>query len=750
MKSKHAEADSSLAVGHFSNKTLGIFTGSSQKMKDLWPHLFLWSGIVSFFFGFLAVVNTLKIGFFLNYPRTIRVNMFSPTADLYIWFGSVFIFIVVSLILRHSGLGVRPTYFGIALSIMFLGFFLLFAQKISHLSLTLDGQAIGTLLIFLGASIHLVFHIARWSQAFSTSRKTAITIVIIYFCSLAFPIELSASTFWIICAFNPANTFGKEKALLELQLSYLAYPLLSVSYLAFLFSWIWVPILLLIVNKLRKTRFWEGFARLLLPAGRPSVDENGLPSRGTTVIWHKIGSRIMLLSSLLIGIFMAYYPYLHSPRWLVGTDTYWRYLDPLQKIVESESSWVVALQERHPAYLLILLGLKTITSASSFLVVKFMPMVSVLLLASATFWLVKVGLKNGYLASLASIFSVLSITTTEGIYTGILANWFTLILWILFFVFFLKALEKKVFQEKFTNAQLGYFSILTVLSLGIFFVHPWTWGVFLVVFICYVGLTVLRERSVGWKTGLVAMLILLLNVGSAILSVLLLPKIQGWRLVETFSMYEWPFQHYGSLLSFWDVLSFLVRVWSVFLSPLFFFLAVVGIVFVMSRRGAIENLIISWTAIASIGSILVAPMGYWPPIPKFTELFRMLFVTPLQMPAAIGFYSIMNVVRHLLSHGSDEKSMRRGTTSSYWLPLMFLMFHYAIISGLLLTDFLVLELISLLVLNFAVVTVLLSRFRGHLRVCVTSLVMLLVVFSLVNCCFRGLFSLLTDPHFYRP
>jgi len=718
-------------------------------MKDLWPHLFLWSGIVSLFFGFLAAVNVLKIGFFLNYPRTVHLNMFSPTVDLYIWFGSIFVFIALSFILGYSGFRIRPVYFGIALSTMFLGFLVLFAQEIGYLSFMADGKAIGTLLIFLGGFMHLVSHIATWSQEFSISRRNAIMITIIYICSLVIPIEFSASTFWALCAFNPKNTLGKEKALLELQLSYLAYPLLSVLYLAFLFSWVWAPVLFLIVNRLRRTWFWERFSRLLSLAGSPSIDKDSLPSGGATAKWQIIGPRIILLSSLLIGIFLAYYPYLHGPSWLVGTDTYWRYLDPLQKTIGSENSWTAALEERHPAYLLILLGLKAITSASSFMVVKFMPMASILLLALATFWLVKVCTNNEYLGALASVFSVLSITTTEGIYTGILANWFTLVLWVLFFVFLFKASNEKVFRKKSRNEQLLYFSILAVFSLGIFFVHPWTWGVFMAVFICYIGLTFLHGRSIDWKTGVTAILILLVNIGLAILSVFLLSKVQGWRLVEALSTYQWSFQHTESLFQFGDVLNFIVKVWSAFLSPLFFFLAVVGMVFVIPRRGKIENLIISWTAVASVGSILAAPLGYSSDFPTHTELIRMLFITPFQIPAAIGLCSILNAIKQSLSHSGSGKSTRR-IASSHLLGLVFLMSHYAILSQLFLTGHLVLGLISMLVLNFAVVTVLVIYFKGSLQVFATSLIAMIVVLSLVNFCFNGLSSLLTDPHYYRP
>ena len=560
---------------------------------------------------------------------------------------------------------------------------------------------------------------------------------------------VSKATFWILCAFNPMSTLGKEKALLELQLSYLANQLVPVLYLAFLFSWIWTPILFLTINRSGKRRFRERFFQLRSIVHDFSTSQNGSLSGGTKVKRHTIGSRIILLSSLLIGIFFAYYPYFHGPSWLVGTDTYWRYLDPLQKTIESENSWRAAFQERHPAYLLILLGLKTITSSSSFLVVKFMPMFSILLLALATFWLVKISTNNEYLGAIASVFSVLSITTTEGIYTGILANWFTLVLWALFFVFLFKASNNEIFREKSRKVQLMYFSILAVLSLGIFFVHPWTWGVFMAVFICYMGLTFLRDRSVDWKTGVMGISILLLNIGSAILSVFLLSKVQGWRLVEALSTYEWSFQHPESLFQFGDVLNFIVKVWSAFLSPLFFFLAVVGMVFVTTRRGKIGNLVISWTAVASVGSILAAPLGYSSDFPTHTELIRMLFITPFQIPAAIGLCSILNVIKQSLSHSGDGKSTRR-IASSHLLALAFLMSHYAILSQLFLTGHLALGLISMLVLNFAVVTVLVIYFKGSLQVFATSLIVMIVVLSLVNFCFNGLSSLLTDPRYYRP
>ena len=735
---------------HSEVKTARKLSNSNDKMKNLLAYAFLWSGVVSAFFGFLATVNALKMSFFLQYSRTIQVNMFSPIVDLYIWFGSIFIFLALSLILRYYGLRIRSLYSGIDICIISIGILLLFAQRISNQSFMVEGAAIGAPLILLGGLMHLTFHIARWSKAFPISRRNAITVTIIYLSSLLIPMEFSALTFRILCAFNPANTFAKEKALLELQLSYSAYPLLPALYLAFLFSWIWIPLLLLFNSRFGRTRFHGGFSKLRSSIRSFSVDQDDRPSGRTVVKWHGTGSSIILLSSLLIGISLAYYPYFHGPSWLVGTDTYWRYLDPLQKILESDNRLMAAFQERHPAYLLILLALKTIASASGFLVVKFMPMVSILLLALATFWLVEVGSKDEFLASLASVFSVLSITTTEGVYTGILANWFTLVLWTLFFVFLLKALRERVFKEGPVNAQLKYFATLAILSLGILLIHPWTWGVFLAVFICYICLTLLRDRSVGWNTSCVMVLIILLNVASAILSVYLLSEIQGWRLEDALSIYEWPLQHVESVLRFYDILGFLVRVYSVFLTPLFFFLAVVGMVFVMSRRGRIEDLIISWTAVASIGSIVAAPLGYNPDLPTHTELIRMLFITPVQMPAAIGLYSIMKAVNHSLSENCYEKSTRNVGASTYWFAVVLSIFNYGIVSQLSLTGVSASAVFSLLILNFAVTTVLLQYFGGRLQAYATLLLSLLVVLALVNSSFGGLFSLLTDPNYYRP
>jgi len=38
---------------------------------------------------------------------------------------------------------------------------------------------------------------------------------------------------------------------------------------------------------------------------------------------------ILLLVLILICVVIGFYPYFHDPSWLVGTDAYWRYKDPL-------------------------------------------------------------------------------------------------------------------------------------------------------------------------------------------------------------------------------------------------------------------------------------------------------------------------------------------------------------------------------------------------------------------------------------
>ena len=61
---------------------------------------------------------------------------------------------------------------------------------------------------------------------------------------------------------------------------------------------------------------------------------------------------VPVLAIASICVLVGFYPYFHDPPWLVGTDAYWRYSDPLDRIVSTGDSNALsaAANERHGLY----------------------------------------------------------------------------------------------------------------------------------------------------------------------------------------------------------------------------------------------------------------------------------------------------------------------------------------------------------------------------------------------------------------
>ena len=124
---------------------------------------------------------------------------------------------------------------------------------------------------------------------------------------LVLPAEVGSLLYYVQSAFWPGIRAGKSWELLELQLWYTAFPLIPRFYAAFLFSWIWAPLLTKILWKPKPV----------------AVAFNG-PGRATNPIESRTWI-VVMGCFVVLAAFLGYYPYFRDPAYpLVGVDIYWR------------------------------------------------------------------------------------------------------------------------------------------------------------------------------------------------------------------------------------------------------------------------------------------------------------------------------------------------------------------------------------------------------------------------------------------
>jgi hypothetical protein len=185
------------------------------------------------------------------------------------------------------------------------------------------------------------------------------------------------------------------------------------------------------------------------------------------------------------------------------------------------------------------------------------------------------------------------------------------------------------------------------------------------------------------------MLVIFLNAAGLALSLFALMKTQGWRVAEAFRLVQESLgsKYFGS--GSWEILVFFSQIWSQFLNPVLLGLSILGVIVLARRRDRLSWIVLAWIVAACATNVLAAPMGYNPLDVNRgeTQIFRAMFLTPFQIPAALGLAHVKSTL------GSRIERSRRGKA-------------------------------------------------------VVGLAITLLFFALVNGSLRAMFPLLTDPHNY--
>lgn len=639
---------------------------------------------VSIGIGLIVLLNKIQIPFYLYYPTTTNTVLISDSFDLY--------FFLVSTVC------VPISLWCFSRKLSWSGLLGILAIWIGGLILTVLQQFIGVPILYLTITYSCLLSVWKYE-----ARRSAATDVLFGAFIIFLLIESATIYYWIGSALNPGARFGLMSEQLELNLTFSLLPIAIPIMLLLLFSWVWI----LITTHYHQPRS---------PAAIPHKPYSRWNMR-------MVAASIDLL--MILAILVFFYNYLAGQKWIVGVDSYINYLNPLESSRSLTVSQVFkdSIRNFHGVYL-GLLYLLTLGPVSSFSVVKFAPLILAFFTAATVFSAI---LRAGWtfeLAILSAICTMFWLPTTLGIYAGIQANWVAYFLWMFFLSIYLQSGESNAIR----------FVLQGLISVAILLIHPWTWGVFLTSLV----LTAIISLQSTWKRpslqGLFAALIFALPAGVAAY------ELSGFRndMMSALNLYFLSLSNLTHLMSFGGALSALFHDWTPFLSPVILLICLVGAYSLPEHGGIIRNYLLAWLMTWCVGSILIAPIGYTPATPATseTQLWRILYLSPLPILLAVGIEKLLTCSRPLALSGVREQGLRR-----LIIALFALLIPLSI--GLFLSSN---PLVRLLLVLGAIIWILylVTRFPRHqIALVLTASILLLL---LINSAYRSMYPLLLDPH----
>jgi hypothetical protein len=725
-----------------------------SKTLRLWHlklYLFLSASALNVFLAIIIIANSLSIRYFLyTAPMVIQIDSLPPNWLVLLWVGSLYVLYTTKEVNIENQNSCRINY---TLDAALIGSLFLIVSVVLASAYFSSSPSATLLLNQLSSWTSIIGFILSFGGIFlalfmmMTQKGSPMRLFMIYLFSLFIPIEILALMHWVAYPFDVIGNLGFAwyGAFLELQLSYIVYPLISWMLIALLFSWIWVPLLKRVVEKTSVQR-WVRLKVLSLVSssssavadqaiGKVGSNQENLTNRKFPV--GRLLPTLILLSSLIVGVFIAYYPYISGKPGLIGTDSlgYYYTLTALdEKDLFGAAQLAYEINSARVLYHLILFALTGVSQLPAVNVIEFMPALTIVVNALAVFWFVKTTERNALLASIAAVFSIFSFTTTISMHAGTLANWLAIPLGFVTFGLVLKLLKKP-------TAKL--FLAVTITLISLFLVHYWTGLFFVAVLISYLALELLKERPISVKlvfAGVILVLVALITVFfNDIFSRLLIP----YGISNVFTESVNPVEMIGL---FWMRLPILIDSWflGALANPILIGLGLVGAIMCFYRKNRLSRLLISWTIVGSLLTILVSPIGadmsQW-------LLWRTLYLVPFQVQAAIGFWFVSSKLASLGQNGSDFKQHYKSlcglkSQNGFKRNQNFMIILY-ISTDFVISAFLGLNvptLLSLILLNYLILTLIIylkTKPTEHNLVLVF-IFNLLIVLVLFNCTLRSL------------
>jgi len=615
---------------------VGLFAGILVLKRKVAPatllsSFFLLVAAVFTFFSILIVANSLQLAYYLAYQRrVIEIAIFSSREDFAVWLGVLACLVILPQLSGYI-LRTKPSRsFGIV-------YLILLVSGAAHF-LGLDRVSVA--LAILAGLTTLFIGISHSRDMFSISRSKALLIYLIGFLLILLPIELGSSLAWVYNSLDPHYPFDNDPRWIlpsiETQLFNIAYWATPLLLLMLLFAWILIPIL--------KTLFLR-FSRRIAFAS--FSDWRGSPEKkerfSTGPVWFNLlansGPKLLLLLSILLSVYLVYYPYFYEKR-LLGVDTARFYYPKLREMSDWDSLRAILIGEARAPYLLLLFCLKMATGLDPMLIVKIGPALPAIFLALSSYVFLRVMTMDDWLAAVGSMLSAFSIHTTVGMFAGIFTNWLAMSEVMLFFAFFFKGSEAG-FRSRWTAPTV-------IVGFLLLFTHGWTWGVFMAVATAYLLFTFLRWRLATQRLELrrefiFAAVALVLCIAPILLVFLAMPLTTSsvGTIAAVSSGYT---EVLGSMsLSFlgnvWNVLLFTITyyVGGFFGNALVYLLAFIGAFRLSKIESYSRRILLSWLALISIGSVLMDSWYQW----------RLLYLLPFQVFALFGLQAFVDMAKSL-------------------------------------------------------------------------------------------------------
>lgn len=577
---------------------------------------------VNTLFGSLRLINLLNIAFNYNYvPEVINIVIFSPFADLWIWAFSLLFTVLAILLTKTLNHLSFPRWLIFPYSLLFAS---LVVFLIDVRIATVFAVPLGFIVVGLSALFGNVFRPFR--------RADWVLITSIGVIALHVPIELASLSSWMLNAVNYDVPFGPglrwKFPWIDLQMFNVLYPLTTLLFLALLYSWFWIPV----------------FKSVLSRIGRSA--SSGVHSIG------RLNNRRLafgLILSVAASVFISSYPYIHLPgSVLVGVDSL-PYYDWLKQMVQ-EGPQTAFLTDR-PIFNLLMYFVKCVTPLSPVDVVRVMPIILAACLSLVVFWFVKAGTGDKRLALLSSLFSSFSFQTTVSIYAYFLANWFAIIEIFLLLAFLLKGLNKHSWR---------YILISTAMGMTVLLTHPYTWNILMVILISYLAWTMMRRAQ---EKRDIAPLSILLAANTLFYVFYNFIRPFGGGLGSNAAVLRSVLWSFPSLSNLNSALGIMVSnfLGGLFGNPLMIILAITGMFSIIGLKESsakFNRIMLLWIAVLSLPLLVFAPGQ------NMLVFYRLVYLVPVQILAAIGLQLILNRLK------DAERKLKLSTRHSYILRML--------------------------------------------------------------------------------
>jgi len=517
-------------------------------------------------------------------------------------------------------------------------------------------------------------------------------------------VEIWSLSHWFYSGFVPLAGYGKTWPDLEMNLTYAWSSLFPAI---FLVTWL-SPIWAFIVVKLYR-----------MANRRKLVGSQISESPQVQQIKLGLDDFILLLVLILICVVIGFYPYFHDPSWLVGTDAFWRYKDPLDRVAGSPNVLAAASNERHGLYLLILYGIMSVTGLAPFDIVKASPMMLAALLSALTYLVVTRFRGSRTEGFFAGFLSATTFPTTLGIFASIDANWFTLSV-------ALVALCVLISLGQTSKRALWKALLATLCGIVLLILHPWTWGI-VALSALVAGLVFLAKKN--WKMFGASLTVLLSGLVSGALVFVSGSDTERARLIETVRNFTAPLTAPSLIEHPFGVIYDALRVWSPMLNPLLMVLAIVGVVLLVRERASnYKVFMLSWMAVAGIGTFFAVTLN--------TEIWRIWYLQPLWLLGATG-------IRGLLQMGNSIWNEQASYLVAARTALIISIAGIAV--------FLLDPAVGSVIFYVAALSVIVIHLRGqraNARTILASAFILFVLVFFLNHALRSLYPLILNPHNY--